>query len=84
MNNELLKIGDKTWFKGDEVTITTEPYKMYGGMWLDAVTDSGKTVSIVTEDQQAINLDRNRSEYKIMQDGFKRLHNANHIGDANK
>lgn len=73
-----MNIGDKTWFKGDEVTITTDPYPMYGGMWCDAVTDSGETVSIVTEDQQAMNLNRQRTEHKTMQDQFRRLQNVTH------
>ena len=39
-------IGEKTWFKGDEVTITTKSYELHGGMFQDAVTGDGKTVTI--------------------------------------
>ena len=69
-----MNIGDKKWHAGDEVTITSEPYNLYGGEWQDAVTDSGKTITIATERHVQANVDRNRADWKDQQSQFARLH----------
>jgi hypothetical protein len=40
------QVGEKMWFKGDEVTISGEPYNLYGGTWQDGKTADGKTVTV--------------------------------------
>jgi hypothetical protein len=69
-----MKIGEKTWHKGDEVTITSEPYMLYGGWFQDAVTECGKTVSLATKDQREATAQRAIDERKAQQEDFKKLH----------
>ena len=67
-------IGDKVWFRGDEVTITTEPYCMFGAMWQDGITtECGKLVSVKTPGQRAADAARKQAEWREQQDAFKRL-----------
>jgi hypothetical protein len=40
-------IGEKVWHNGDEVTITTEAYELYGAVWQDGTTESGKTKTVL-------------------------------------
>ena len=66
-------IGDKVWHKGDEVTITSEPYTLHGGIFQDAITENGLTVSIVTPEHVANTVNRNRQEWKEQQSQFAKL-----------
>lgn len=68
-----MKIGDKTWFKGNEITITTEPYELYGGWWQDGVDETGKPVSVVSPTQRKANTEKAKAEHKEQQAGFARL-----------
>jgi hypothetical protein len=68
-----LNVNDKTWYKGDEVTITTEPYEMFGGMFQDAETETGEIVSIATVDQVEKNIAKARSDWKDQQSAFANL-----------
>jgi hypothetical protein len=65
------KIGDKVWHSGDELTITTEPYDLYGGEFQDAVTEDGKTVTIATPKQRDDNVKRSESDRKKRADAAK-------------
>lgn len=67
------KIGDKTWFRGDELTITTEPYELYGGVFQDGITASGKTVTVATPVQRDLNAKAKRDEWKSQQQQFAKL-----------
>jgi len=66
-------IGEKTWFKGDEITITTESYELYGGWWQDGVTESGHIVTVRTPEQSKTDLENRREEWRTQQDDFRRL-----------
>jgi len=68
-----MNIGDKVSCRGDIVTITTAPYKEFGGMWVDAVTESGLIVSIPTKEQVALNNARNKKVFDDQQTGFAKL-----------
>jgi hypothetical protein len=68
-----MNIGDKTYFKGIELTIITEPYAKYGAMWQDGVSETGKTFTVATPAQLAANATETQAEYNTMQAGFKRL-----------
>jgi len=59
---------------GDEVTITTEPYMLHGGVWQDAITESGKTITVITPEQENKNLATARKALRDQQDAFSRLH----------
>lgn len=68
-----MEIGHKTWFKGDEITITTPPYQLYGGWWQDGITEAGKVVSVVTPAQRKVEVAKAKAEHKEQQAGFARL-----------
>lgn len=70
------KIGSKVWYKGDEVVITSAPYVLFGGEFQDALTESGKTVSIATPEQNNANALRAKSDWKAMQSDFSKLKSA--------
>jgi len=44
--NGPFRVGDKTWSHGELVTISTEPYSLYGGRFQDGKTAAGKTITI--------------------------------------
>jgi len=67
------KIGDKTWFKGDELTITTAPYEKFGGMWQDGVNSAGRTVTIATPQARSKSAESHRQDWDEQQEQFKRL-----------
>ena len=68
-----MNIGDKTYTKGIEITITTEPYELYGGMWQDGIDECGKVYTVATEAQRALDTARAQAEWKEQQAGFARL-----------
>jgi len=67
------KIGIKVWHKGDEVTITSNPYVLYGGEFQDAITENGRTITIATPEQQSRNAERSRTEWTEQQSQFRKL-----------
>lgn len=69
----MYKIGEATWHNGDEITITTEPYELYGGEWQDGIDKAGRTVTVATPRQKAANAARKLQERKEQQEGFARL-----------
>lgn len=69
-------IGETTWFRGDEVTITSEPYILHGGEFQDAVTADGRTVTMATAAQREADAMLRQSEYREAQAGFSRLHRS--------
>ena len=68
-----MQIGDKTWLKGDEVTITSEPYMMHGGEFQNAVTEDGKEICIATPAQTAKNVQDFQSDWAKQQAEFRNL-----------
>lgn len=69
----IYRVGEKTWFRGDEVTITSEPYELSGGEFQDAVRDDGKKVSVVTPRYEQARINKNRLDWQQQQDDFKKL-----------
>ena len=67
------KIGDKTYFKGDEVTITSDPYEYRGGEWHDAITESGKKVVVASRAHVSRNVLESRERWRRMQADFRKL-----------
>ena len=67
-------VGSKTWFKGDEVTITTKPYQEHGEWWQNATTEAGKKVSIATPEHSERSVKAKQKANKDRQDQFGRLH----------
>ena len=68
-----MNIGNKTWFKGDEVTITSEPFILHGGEFQKAVTKDGKEVVIATPAQKAKDVRRAQEEYQEQQESYLRF-----------
>lgn len=69
----MMEIGTKTWFKGEELTITSAPYSLYGGMWQDGVTSTGKTVTIPTPEQHKENTKSKQHAWSEQQRQFSKL-----------
>ena len=68
-----LKVGDETWHRGEVATVTSEPYELYGGEFVDATTEDGRTVTLATTAQRKATIDRNLRLWKEQQAGFARL-----------
>lgn len=67
-------LGHKLWHRGDEVTVTSNPYPLFGGMFQDATTEEGRVVQVVPPAEQSRLSERNRREWREQQEGFRRLH----------
>lgn len=67
------EIGAKVWVRGDEITITTEAYDLYGATWQDGVDENGKTVTVPTPAARDANVESKKAAERDMQDGFRRL-----------
>ena len=61
------------WFKGDELTITSEPFMLHGGEFVTAVNADGKEFTVATRAQQARNAADRQSEWKKQQAEFAKL-----------
>jgi len=68
-----MNIGDKVWSKGDEYTITSEPFMLHGGMFQKAIGESGREIVVPSAAQQAANTERSQREWKDQQAQFARL-----------
>jgi len=68
-----MEIDTNTFTRGIEITITTEPYELYGGMWQDGVDENGKVYTIKTEAQRNADDAKAQAEWKEQQAGFARL-----------
>ncbi len=66
-------VGDKMFRGGEELTITSEPYKKVGAEWQDAVNADGKTKTVPTPRQEQISLDERKAQYRKEQEAYKRL-----------
>lgn len=73
---EAYAIGDETHFKGDKVTITSEPYELYGGMWQDAETEDGKKVTLPTPGERSKQVKDNHDAWQQQQGEFRGLREA--------
>ena len=68
-------IGEVVWRKGEEVTITTQPFDLFGGWWQDGISsETGKTVCVPTQENVAARSEKQRADHAAMQAGFHRLH----------
>jgi hypothetical protein len=67
------KIGEKTWFKGDEITITTDAYELYGTNWQDGVDETGKIVTVKTKESKDADVAAKKKEWTDQQAAFRRL-----------
>jgi len=70
---EMYEIGAEVWFKGDPITITSEPYTLYGGEWQDGIGDSGKIVTVPTPAQEQKNVAAQQQAWQKQQAEFRRL-----------
>lgn len=68
-----MQIGQKTYTRGIEITITTEPYELYGGTWQDGTDANGKTHTIPTREQRQANAKESQTQWQEQQAGFARL-----------
>lgn len=66
-------IGSTTWFRGDELTVTSEPYMAHGGEFQDAIRADGKTFAVATPEQREHNAREAQREHREQQEQFRRL-----------
>ena len=66
-------IGQKTFFRGQEITITTEPYYLHGATWQDGITESGKIFTVRSLEEIAKRAERTKSEWAEQQTAFRGL-----------
>lgn len=45
---DVYPIGARVWRGGDELTVTGEPFALYGGEWQTATNDAGRELLIPT------------------------------------
>ena len=72
---EVLKVGDRVWSRGFEVTITKEAYTYHGAEFVEAVRDDGTPDVFYSPAQRAIENAESKACFKESQAGFQRLHN---------
>jgi hypothetical protein len=70
-------IGDKVWYKGDEVEVISEAYVLHGGLFQDAITEDRKMVTIATPEQSTLSYINAQKEWRDSQEQFSRLHKIN-------
>ena len=61
------------WFKGDELTITSNPFMLHGGEFVTAVNAEGKEFTVATRAQQARNAEDRQTEWIKQQSEFAKL-----------
>lgn len=66
-------IGHQVWHRGDQVTITGEPYTLHGGQWQDGVTEAGKPVTLTTPAAKQAQQARQKADWQADQASFRRL-----------
>jgi hypothetical protein len=70
-------IGDKVWYKGDEVEVISEAYVLHNGLFQDAITEDRKMVTIATPEQSTLSCNNAQKEWRDSQEQFSRLHKIN-------
>ena len=68
-----MAIGDKTFFRGNEVTVTSEPYKLYGGWFVDCIDNNGEKVTVATKEQRQADASTEINNWKNQQAQFRKL-----------
>lgn len=66
-------IGERIWIRGEELTITTEPYVLGIGQWQDATGEDGKRHTVPTPGQKAQDAAEREATRQELQAGFRRL-----------
>lgn len=66
-------IGHRTWWGGDEVTITSGPFILHGGEFQHAVTETGRKIIVPSPEQQEKNTREKRQAFRDQQAQFRRL-----------
>jgi len=67
------EIGTVVWFKGDKVTITSEPFMLHGGEFQNAEREDGRSVVVATPAQKLKDVQIRRAEREAQQAEFRRL-----------
>ena len=68
-----LKIGEKTWHRGNEVTITSEAFLLYGAWFQKAVTSSGNEVTLLSASQREADATAKQADWQRQQTQFRKL-----------
>ena len=69
----MYQIGQKIFFQGIEITITTAPSAIYGGEFQDGVDENGKAYSVISPEQQEASCQTKQTEWENRQASFRRL-----------
>jgi hypothetical protein len=67
------QVGQVVWFKGDKVTITSEPFILHGGEFQNAVTEDGRPAVVATPAQKVKDAEQRIAEREAQQAEFRRL-----------
>jgi hypothetical protein len=66
-------IGEKIFTAGNEITITTKPYVLYGGYFQDGVDENGKVFTVVPPAQRDADAKRIQDNFKTQQAEFSNM-----------
>ena len=66
-------VGHRVWLRGEQVTVTSLPYLLYGKLFVDVVDATGKVSIMMTPEQVAANIAEAQRVRAEMQAGFRRL-----------
>jgi len=69
------KIGEKVWHAGEQLTITSEPIELYGGLWQDSVNRFGKVCTLPAPESREADTKRRDEADRQQREAFARLHN---------
>lgn len=69
----MYEIGEKTYHNGNEITITSAPYTLYGGTWQDGTNEAGKTVTVRAKSEVVARVAEHQAAYAKQQAEFARL-----------
>jgi len=69
-------VGDTVWLRGEPVMIVSEPFLMYGKMFVTVEGENGKESTMMAPDQVAANVAESQRVWAEQQAGFKRLHDS--------
>ena len=78
-----LKVGDKVYHNGDEVTVTSDVFQSLGTAWHNAVRDNGDVMMIRCPIAKAKEAEEKIALWQAQQESFKRLREIGKININN-
>jgi hypothetical protein len=69
----MYELNTTTWFNGNEITITSLPFKLYGAWWQTGTDENGKEVTVKTPSQKEVDFKNIVNEFNTQQAQFRNL-----------